>query len=68
LTQINTWQFQRGAPAIETQKKLPFDPKVFPSKANGERSNFDYRKDQIDGHFRSWPILLQKSVAGFFGQ
>jgi hypothetical protein len=39
---------------MKRKRKLPFDPKVFLS-ANGGRSNFDYRKDQIDGHFRSWP-------------
>src|SRR5208282_4917401 len=33
--------------AMKSERKLPFDPKVFLSKVNGGRAISDYRKDQI---------------------
>jgi CRP/FNR family cyclic AMP-dependent transcriptional regulator len=32
---------------MKSERKLPFDPKVFLSKVNGGRAVSDYRKDQI---------------------
>ena len=32
---------------MKRKVKLPFDPKVFLSKINGERAIHDYRKDKI---------------------
>jgi CRP/FNR family cyclic AMP-dependent transcriptional regulator len=37
---------ERAKPAMKSNKKLPFDPKVFLSKVNGGRTISEYRKDQ----------------------